>query len=177
MTDEIQFRTLALDTKRADDSARRVEASLSSEEPVPRFFGHEILSHRADAIDLSKAVEGLPLLFSHDPLTVVGIAERIRISGTKLKASLRFGHTPKADELWSLVKDSILCGMSIGYRVLAMERSGETSTGESLFTVTKWQPIEASLAAVPADPSIGVGRSFIPQSIPQHNHSNSFGVM
>jgi len=159
MPDQILFRTLDIDASRADDKTRQVDASLSSEEPVERFFGCEILSHQPSAVDMSRAADGLPLLFSHDPEQIIGLAERIRIEAGKLRASLRFATTPKADELWSLVRDGILRGVSIGYRILKMEPSGQTADGESIFTASRWQPLEASLVAVGADGTVGIGRS------------------
>ena len=159
MSDQILFRVLAIDTTRADERTRRVDASLSSEEPVSRFFGHEVLSHQPDAIDMSRAADGLPFLFSHDPEQVVGIAERLRIEAGKLRASLRFASTAKGDELWSLVRDGILKGVSIGYRILRMEQTGETEDGESIYVATQWLPVEASLVSVPADHTVGVGRA------------------
>ena len=51
---------------RADAKGDTYIASLSSEAPVERDFGIEILDHSPQAIDLSRARDGLPLLFNHD---------------------------------------------------------------------------------------------------------------
>ena len=159
MDKEIVYRTLEIESTRADDKTRTVQASLSSEEPVERFFGSEILSHEPASVDMSRAADGLPLLFSHDPDQIVGKAENIRVDNARLRATLRFGNTTRASELWSLVRDGILTGVSIGYRILKMEQTGETDSGETIFTALRWQPLETSLVAVPADISVGVGRS------------------
>jgi len=135
-----------------------VEASLSSEYPVERVRGKEILLHNESAVDLSLAP--LPLLASHDTRDLpVGIVENIKIEGGKLRGSLRFGESQKAREALADVKAGILRSISIGYLVQKTERGGDS------YKVTRWQPYEASLVSVPADPSVGVGRSFNP------NHS------
>ena len=159
MENEIVYRVLDIDASRADSKTRTVSASLSSETPVERFFGHEVLSHDQNAVDMARAKDGLPLLFSHDQDQIVGRAEAIGIQDGKLRARLRFGNTTRASELWSLVRDGILTGVSIGYRILKMEQTGETDSGETIFTALRWQPLETSLVAVPADFSVGVGRS------------------
>jgi len=130
-----------------------VEASLSSEFPVERVRGKEILLHNESAVDLSRAP--LPLLASHDTRDLpVGIVENIKIEGGKLRGSLRFGESQKAKEALADVKSGILRSISIGYLVQKTERGGDS------YKVTRWQPYEASLVSVPADPSVGVGRSF-----------------
>lgn len=139
-----------------------VEASLSSEYPVERVRGKEILLHNESAVDLSRAP--LPLLASHDTRELpVGIVENIKIEGGKLRGSLRFGESQKAKEALADVKAGILRSISIGYLVQKTERGGDS------YKVTRWQPYEASLVAVPADPSVGVGRSFNNQPMEKKN--------
>ena len=46
---------------------RTYEFPFSSEYPVARYFGNEILSHEMDAADLSRLNDGAPLLFNHNP--------------------------------------------------------------------------------------------------------------
>jgi HK97 family phage major capsid protein/HK97 family phage prohead protease len=135
-----------------------VEASLSSELPALRFFGWEVLSHESAAIDMSRAKDGLPLLFGHDPDQPIGAAENIRLEGGKLKASLRFGKTQKAEEVYSLVKDGLLKGISIGYSVDKMEHEG-TREGQPVMRVVRWTPLEISTVTIPMDHTVGIGRS------------------
>ena len=55
-----------LETRAAD--GRVIEAVVSTETPVNRFFGSEILSHEEGAIDLSRVdgERGLPFIRVHD---------------------------------------------------------------------------------------------------------------
>lgn len=145
------YRVMTLE--RRDEAARTVEASLSSETPVHRpGLGNEILVHDPNAVDLSRCP--LPLLTSHDSTTTpVGIIENVRIVGGKLRGVLRFGGSSRALDVWEDVKAGILRSISIGYRILDGKASGDS------YRVTRWQPFEASLVAVPADPTVGIGRS------------------
>lgn len=45
-----------------------IPCSLSSEQPVDRWYGQEILDHSKSAVDMSRAQNGLPLLLDHDKI-------------------------------------------------------------------------------------------------------------
>ncbi len=60
---------------------RTYEFPFSSEYPVARYFGNEILSHETKAADLSRLNDGAPLLFNHNPDRVIGVVERAYIDG------------------------------------------------------------------------------------------------
>ena len=136
-----------------ESGERTIEASLSSEYPVQRAKGKEVLVHDQNAVDLSRAP--LPLITGHDTQELpVGVVEGLRVEGGKLRGSLRFGESQRAQEVYADVKSGILRSLSVGYIVGATERA----QGDS-YRVTKWQPYEASLVACPADPSVGIGRS------------------
>ena len=135
-----------------DAEERTVEASLSSEAPVKRRDGAEILVHRADAVDLSRAP--LPLLEGHDSGRLpVGVVEDLHLTGGKLRGRMRFGASQRAREIWEDVAAGILRSVSIGYSVEKTERNGGT------YRVVRWTPYEASLVALPADATVGIGRN------------------
>lgn len=135
---------------------RTLELSFSSEFPVERWFGNEILSHDKNAADLSRLNDGAPLLFNHNMDEIIGVVERAGID-TKAKrgtATVRFADTARAREVMGMVNDKILRNVSFGYRINEMQDEGKDT-----YRATKWQPYEISLVTVPADPSIGVGRA------------------
>lgn len=135
---------------------RTIEASLSSEFPVQRSRGKEVLVHDPGAVDLTRAP--LPLIVGHDPSELpVGVVEGLRVEGGRLRGSLRFSEGIRGQEILADVKAGILRNLSVGYQVLETQRGN----GDS-YRVTKWQPYECSLVAAPADPSVGIGRSFNP---------------
>ena len=136
---------------------RTFEFPFSSEYPVARYFGNEILSHESKAADLSRLNDGAPLLFNHNPDRVIGVVERAYIDGNKRRgyARVRFSRNSFAQEILSDVKDGVLRNVSFGYSIDKMEERG---SGD--FVATAWSPYEISVVSVPADPGVGIGRSF-----------------
>jgi HK97 family phage major capsid protein/HK97 family phage prohead protease len=135
---------------------RTYEFPFSSEYPVARYFGNEILSHESKAADLSRLNDGAPLLFNHNPDRVIGVVERAYIDGNKRRgyARVRFSRNSFAQEILSDVKDGVLRNVSFGYSIDKMEERG---SGD--FVATAWSPYEISVVSVPADPGVGIGRS------------------
>ena len=136
-------------------------ASISSEEPYGRWFGTEILDHSPGSVDLSRAADGLPLLWGHDGQTrgtVIGRVENLRIEDKRLRGDLRFYSTPASQEVRTIVTEGHR-EMSVGYSVERMKlvEAGKDGTPDT-YRVTKWTPMEASIVGVPADATVGVGR-------------------
>ena len=140
----------------AEVEERTFEFPFSSEYPVARYFGNEILSHDPAAADLGRLNDSAPLLFNHNPDRVIGVVERAYIDGKKRRGyvRVRFSRNPFAQEVLGDVKDGVLRNVSFGYSIDTMEERG---SGD--FVATAWTPYEVSVVSVPADPSVGVGRS------------------
>ncbi|MDR0666852.1 MAG: phage major capsid protein [Campylobacteraceae bacterium] len=141
-----------------DEDKMSVEVSFSSEEPYQRWFGYEILSHKEDAVDLSRLNDGAALLADHDTSRQIGVVERAWIQDNRGKAIVRFSkHSPLSLQIYNEVKDGIRKKISVGYKI---DEAVLTQTKDDVdtWTVTKWQPLEISSVAVPADNSVGVGR-------------------
>ncbi len=141
-----------------DEEKRTVEISFSSEEPYERWFGVEILDHRKKAIRLERLNDGGALLADHNPYQQIGVVEKAWVQDNKGRAKVRFSKNEKADEYFRDVLDGIRSKVSVGYIVHKM-RLEEDDEGVETFRVTDWEPLEVSLVAVPADATVGVGRS------------------
>ena len=140
------------------DAASRMEFSFSSETPVDRWFGSEVLSHDAGAADLSRLNDSAPLLWNHDPNQIIGVVESARIGTDKRGyATVRFGTSQRAQEILKDVEAGIIRNVSFGYRILDMVE--EKKSKNPVYTATRWLPLEVSCVSIPADPSIGLGRS------------------
>lgn len=139
-----------------------VTMSFSSETPVPRWFGDEILDHSADCVDMSRAGSGLSYLVDHGTGDQVGIIENPRIEKKKLVGDVRFSRSQRGQEIKRDVLDGIRPFTSVGYRVMEMvlekEQKDDDGTHRT-YRSTKWMPMEGSTVAVPADYSVGVGRA------------------
>ena len=67
---EIQRRFLPIDDTKVDKNT--LTFSFSSEAPVKRYFGDEILDHEESSVDLTRLNNNAaPLLFNHDPNIVL----------------------------------------------------------------------------------------------------------
>lgn len=151
-------RTIELDRAAINPEARTVELSFSSESPVERWFGFEILDHDPKSVDLRRLKNNAPLLVEHRSGDQVGVVESAKIEGRRGKAVVRFGRSTRAEEIFNDVKDGIRTLVSVGYRVDKMVTEKVEQEVETL-RATSWMPMEISLVAVPADDTVGVGRS------------------
>lgn len=131
--------------------------SFSSEEPVSRWYGDEILSHEPGAVRLGRANSGAcPLLFNHNMDDLIGKVEGITIeSDRRGYADIRFGRDARGDWALAQASDDILVNVSFMYRVHKFIEDTENET----YTAIDWEPYEVSLVTVPADASVGIGRS------------------
>lgn len=139
--------------------ARTVEVAFSSEEPVERWFGIEILDHARESVRLTRLVDGGPVLVDHDPSDHVGVVESVSIGPDRRgRAVVRFGRSARAEEIFQDVVDGIRKSISVGYRVMkaAVEEFGDNTP--DTVRVTDWEPLEISFVSVPADATVGVGR-------------------
>ena len=137
------------------EDERTIEFPFSSEYPVARYFGNEILAHTREAVDLARLSDGAPLLFNHDPAKVIGVVERAWIDSKKKRGyvAVKFSRNAFAQEVLADVKDGVLRNVSVGYQIADMEQSGED------FVATRWSPYEVSVVSIPGDPTVGVGRA------------------
>jgi HK97 family phage major capsid protein/HK97 family phage prohead protease len=164
----MKYRTINLsEHSYFDEENRTVKVGVSSEEPVERSFGMEVLGHSADDINMEFITSGTaPLLLDHDMTKQIGVIEEFKLDETakRTTAVVRFGKSQLASEVFEDVKDGIRMNISVGYRIDKLER--QQRNGEDYYRA-KWTPMEVSSVSVPADQSrlVGVGRSKHKQNI------------
>ena len=133
--------------------------SFSSESPVERWFGKEILLHEKGAADLSRMNDGGVYLWNHDRDVVLGVAEKAWLGDDRrLYATVRW--SPNTMEPGTVerrrrqdIEAGITRNVSFAYSIDDVEeRNG-------VFYVTKWNVLEISSVSVPADQSVGLGRA------------------
>lgn len=129
-----------------------------------------MLSHEPSAIVTDRMARGLPLLLDHDTRTHVGRIEALRIEDGRVRGRPRFSRSALGREVEQDYRDGIRVDVSVSYRVLAWEQVGERD-GVPVIEVTRWEPLEGSLVAVPADINVGVGRSDQAARAPTTEHT------
>ena len=141
----------------AEEDIRTLEFPFSSEQPVDRWFGPEVLSHADGAMDMSRLNDGAPLLWNHDPDRVLGVIERAWLADGRGHVRVRFSRSPFAEEKLADIRDGILRNVSVGYAIA--DAQPMRANGQDGILATSWQPHEVSVVSVPADASVGIGRS------------------
>jgi HK97 family phage major capsid protein/HK97 family phage prohead protease len=147
--------------KAIDTDSRRVKVGVSSEEPVERSFGLEVIDHTKASMSLDFLNSGrAPLLLDHDMEKQIGVVERVELDedARRLRAEVRFGKSGLASEVFDDVTDGIRQNISVGYRIDG--RINRDDDPEDYYRVAT-TPMEISIVSVPADQSnlVGVGRS------------------
>lgn len=142
------------------EDGRLVALVFSTEEPVLRFFGFEILGHDDGEVDMTRLASGRAALLTDHVQTIdsqVGVVEQAWVEGGRGRAIVRFGKSARADEILTRVRDGEITGVSVGYEITRLTHVGERDN-EPLIRA-HWRPFEITLCPVPADPSVGIGRA------------------
>lgn len=159
--EEMTQRAMHMEDKAIDEETRRVKVGVSTEEPVQRSFGMEVIDHTKASMNLEFLNSGrAPLLLDHDMEKQIGVIERVELDETarRLRAEVRFGKGALASEVFNDVTDGIRQNISVGYRIDG--RIQRDDDPEEYYRVAT-TPMEISVVSVPADQSsqVGVGRT------------------
>lgn len=149
-----------------DANGRTVALSFSSEHPVLRDYdgqpAWEVLDHTTPgAADLSRLNSGAaPLLRDHRGTldSQIGTVLSADIVDGRGRAVVRIAATPEGDALLARIRDGEIRNVSVGYVVQAAEPAGSRD-GLPVVRASRWDAVEISLVATPADPTVGVGRA------------------
>ncbi len=159
-------RAFAVKRDTIDIEARTALLAFASETPYARWWGIEVLDCAPASIRLGRMRAGGPLLCDHDTKDQIGVIESVQIGADRVaRAVVRFGRSVRAEEVFQDVIDGIRQNVSVGYQIhnaVLAETSDPESEEEDaadLYRVTDWEPYEVSMVSVPADASVGIGRS------------------
>jgi HK97 family phage major capsid protein/HK97 family phage prohead protease len=153
-------RAMTLD-RAVDAEQRTVKLAFSSEQPYDRWWGIEILDHSPGSVRLGRLRSGAPLLIDHENSirSQVGVIESVEIGEDRVgRAVVRFGRDDESEKVFQKVQDGIVRNVSVGYQIHKAVLESVNGDRET-YRVTDWEPLEVSLVAVPADTTVGVGRS------------------
>jgi len=150
--------------RQGDEGAELYPISLTSEFPVKRWSWDgpyfEILSHDPADVDLSRAESGLPLLKNHITSQQIGSVRGVMLDtqARRTRGMLSFASISIARDQKALVDEGHLKTSSVGYFVTGMKLLSTDENDVPTYNVS-WAIAEESLTPVPADPTVGVGRS------------------
>ena len=147
------FRSYTLKSGDVDVEKRTVALSFSSEEPVERWFGTEILDHSETSVDLSRLNDGAAVLVDHEG-DQVGVVEDAEVKDRRGFALIRFSKGKRASEVFNDIVDEIRRNISVGYIIKSFEIT-EADKENKIYRATEWMPVELSVVGVPADATVG----------------------
>ncbi|MCU6203228.1 phage major capsid protein [Enterobacter cloacae] len=143
-----------------DVENRTIEIAFASETPVKRDFGegigvlNEILKCTPDSVDLTRMLNGAPLLIEHDFNRHVGIVLDARVDSDNVcRATVKLSSIQEAETIFTMIQEGIRTKISVGYNIESYHIEGEN------LIVDLWSPYEVSSVSVPADDYVGVSRS------------------
>ncbi len=153
-----QIRTFDAEIRAQDDNPELFELSFSSEYPVERYFGVEILDHQPSSVRLDRLKTTGSVLINHKMDMLVGRVESAKIDAARGKATVSFSPSAFAQEKKAEVMAGFWRNVSVSYIIhkIVLESS---ENDQDTYRVIDWEPVEISLVSVPADPQVGVGRA------------------
>ena len=177
--DLLSTRSLSLSiSKRAEEDGSEsvpgnmvLEFPFSSESPYLRqsWFDDpwvEILGHRDDEIDLSRLNDGAPVLLNHgaskteeSALRSIGKTVRAWVQDGRGYVEVKLSRRAGMEGLLQDIQDEIVQNVSVGYQILERTLVSHKEGFPDEYRVTKWLPMEVTLCDIPADATVGLGRS------------------
>ena len=152
----------------------RLHISASSEIPYLRdswWDGAwiETLGHKPSECDLSRFSSGAGVvLANHDrvtavgdtPLAAIGAIEGATLGKGRMEVDIVLSRREALADLRQDIADGLVRNVSIGYLIneRVLTRQGKDGEADE-YRVTNWMPYEVSLVDIPADATVGLGRS------------------
>ena len=145
---ELKKRELQIESKMDEDYI--LDFSVASDTPVQMSFGTEVLQMDTVSVQLQRLKEAGNIIFNHDADDVVGKIIDAYVQDGKLRVKAKFS---KNSEYFPLIEDGTLTSVSLGYMVNKYEER------DGILYATDWTPYEVSIVSIPADITVGIGRS------------------
>lgn len=145
------------------DARTIYDVAVTSEFVVEReFYGmkwREVLDHSPGAIQLDRFRSGTAAVLEEHVPPNVGVIRTAWLGADRvLRAQIRFSRTQRGQDVQMDVDDEIRSCISGGYLPKRARLEEENAELGDLWRITLWEPVELSVVAVPADPTVGVGR-------------------
>jgi len=143
-----------------DRENRTAEIAITSDKPIEHWFGRLILNHEKKCIRMQRIKNNAPALLEHDRAQKIGGLLNVNTDGHVLRATVKFSRCPEADRELNDIEDGIPRSISGGFIIHELHlESEDKDAGIRTYKSDDWEPLEASFVTIPADISVGVGRS------------------
>lgn len=142
---------------------------FASEEPYLRssFWDDpwvETLGVSGEECDLSRLNSGAAVLLNHggsqnDALRSIGTTTRAWIDKGRGFVEVKLSRRDGMEGLLQDIQDGIFRNVSVGYQILERTLLRQSEGAPDEYRVTRWLPMEVSIVDIPADATVGIGRS------------------
>lgn len=158
---EPQMRSMSIGRDLVVDEANRtVNLAFASDKPCETWFGDLILSMGKKNVRTDRLDAGLAVLMDHDRCEQVGIVESFDFGKDGIaRAIVKISRSDDGEEVFQDIKDGIRRSVSVGFMVHELHLEKQNDAENDLYRSDDWEPIELSFVSIPADISVGVGRS------------------
>ena len=162
------FREATISSAEINAESREIPIAFSSELPVARMDYEtgkrymEVLDHSADNADFSRLNDGGAFLVNHDSNDQAGAFVRgsVKIGADRVgRGVVKLSRSKRGQEILADMQDGIRSLVSFGYQTTRLLRT-ENKAGME-FRYFAFTAFEASTVPIPADKTVGVGRSEI----------------
>jgi HK97 family phage major capsid protein len=166
-TTETHKRSFTIERADTAEADRTVELAFASDTPCTHFsyrlwdFIDVKLSMNESAMRTERLTSGAALLADHDSRDQIGVVESFSVDAAdgKARAKVRFSKSARGQEMYQDVIDGIRRNVSVGFSIHKLVLEEENEEGNDLYRADDWEPFELSIVSIPADISVGVGRS------------------
>lgn len=149
---------------------RTIDLSFSTDKEILQWnwdigYFYLILDHSDGSYNFDRLNNAGALLWMHDPYQQIGCSEKAWVENNRGCATVRFSESDFANENYQ----DVLAGIKRNVSFKAKLNSAEAELGENgkvrkvndipVYRSRDWEVTEVSLVSIPADYSIGVGRS------------------
>lgn len=166
--DDLTIRRADLRPGSFDEAAMTVEATISTYADVRRRDPRGPFIERLDRAGLdTRNLIGAPVLDGHRNSSgthVVGVVSGLRHEDGRLVAVIRMSAADDARPIITRIREGVLRGVSVGYRVNKWSESTDPATGERIRTALAWTIHEVSVVPIPADPGATIRSSDMPEA-------------
>ncbi len=144
-----------IERAKAEDGSRSFPLSFSSDAVLEdNISNRSRLVHTEDAIDMSRAKDGLPLTFGAHKGEIVGRVSDVKLVGNNLRGVATISRSAKGEDVLRDIQDGILMEVSVGASVIEYDIDDDDTVN-----ITRWKPYEVTTGAVVADVSVGINRT------------------
>ena len=114
--------------------------------------------------DLSRLNDGAAVLLNHGQskdlaLRAIGTTTRAWIENGRAFVDVKLSRRDGMEGLLQDISDGIFRNISVGYQILERTLVKHTEGAPDEYRVTRWLPMEVSIVDIPADATVGIGRS------------------